>query len=159
MLETLTEVGSDASWLPVKEGPSGGTGKECNQGTEQLKGHWYLPFVKNGINYVDAQGKDVISFNFTGCIMATYTPNGGSRRVCHVSTGSQQDCKAEWDKIKQSSKNVKEFKPSDAIDPKMLAGKALKGCYGIITSDDRCFAVVVGVDNKGKATVVAKKAM
>jgi len=159
MLETLTGRGKDASWLPVAEGKSGGTGKECSIGVESLQGHLYLPFVKNGINYVESQGKDVISYNFTGCIMAAYTPTGGSRRVCHVSTGANQDCKAEWERIKKNSKDVIEIKPSDFIDVKLFAGtgNSLKGCYGIITADGRCFAVVVGSSTGGKTTIVDQK--
>jgi hypothetical protein len=161
MLENITRPGMDTSWLPVWEDGSPGTGKECSHGALDVnfkgtKGK-YLPFVKNGINYVESNGMDVISFNFTGCIMAVYT-KGGSRRVCHVSTGSQQDCKGEWEKIKAASKDVKEFKPSDAIDSKKLGGAALKGCYGIITAEGKCFAVVVA-DKGGKSAIVDLKAL
>ena len=159
MLETLTQRGKDASWLPVAEGKSAGTGKECSTGIESVKDHLYLPFVKNGINYVESKGKDVISYNFTGCIMAAYVPKGGSRRVCHVSTGAGQDCKAEWEKMKAGAKDVIEVRPSDHIDGKLFAGTghSLKGCYGIITSDGRCFAVVVGVSKEGKVSIVDQK--
>jgi hypothetical protein len=156
MLEQIAKPGMDASWLPTAEGGQTGTGKECSLGVVDVKGGKYLPFVANGINYAESSGKDVISFNFTGCIMATYVAKGGSRRVCHVSTGSKQDCKGEWDKIKKDSTKVKEFKPSDAIDPKKLAGLAFKGCYGIITADDKCFAVVVA-DKAGKPVIVDQK--
>jgi len=157
MLETITKPGKDASWLPTAEGGSAGNGKECSQGVKDVKGHKYLPFVANGVNYVESNGKDVISFNFTGCIMAAYVTKAGSRRVCHVSTGSKQDCKGEWDRIKGEAKKVKEFKPADSIDPKKLKGQALKGCYGIITSDDKCFAVVVAADKSGKVVIVDQK--
>lgn len=157
MLEQIAKPGMDASWLPTAEGGSTGAGKECSQGVVEVKGGKYLPFVANGINYAESSGKDVISFNFTGCIMAAYVTKGGSRRVCHVSTGSKQDCKPEWDRIKKDSKNVVEFKPSDAIDPKKLSGLAFKGCYGIITADDKCFAVVVAADKGGKPVIVDQK--
>src|SRR5688500_18408155 len=80
MLEQYTKSGMQAScWLPSAEGGQGGTGKEISVGVEDVKGgHKYLPFVKNGINYVETQGKDVISYNFTGCIMATYVTATGS---------------------------------------------------------------------------------
>jgi len=140
MLEQYTKQGMFASWLPTAEGGTAGTGTELSKGIVEVKGdHKYLPFVPNGINFVATTGKDVISYNFTGCTMATYVHNG-VRKVCHVSTGKGQDCKAEWDRIKGESTNVKEFKPSDYIKTK---GLAFAGCYGIITSDDKCYSVTV----------------
>ena len=159
MLENLTRPGSDASWLPTAEGGAGGTGKVCSVGIKDVNGHKYLPFVANGINTVESVGKDVISYNFTGCIMASYVDKSGTRRVCHVSTGSGQDCKGEWERIKSESSGVREFRPSDAIDPGKLAGLAFKGCYGIVTADDKCFAVVVASDRKGKPVIVDQKAV
>jgi hypothetical protein len=43
-----------------------------------VKGGKFLPFVANGTNYVESQGKDVISGKFTGCIMAAYVDKGAS---------------------------------------------------------------------------------
>lgn len=157
MLEDLLKVGSDASWLPTAEGGKQGTGGECSLGAMDVKGGKYLPFVANGINYVESQGKDVISGKFTGCIMAAYNVKGGSRRVCHVSTGNGQDCKSKWEEIKAASSSVTEFKPSDSIDvSKFGGGMSLYGCYGIITAEGKCFAVVAGV-LKNKVTVVDLK--
>jgi hypothetical protein len=152
MLELYTRKGMHAGWLPTAEGGQGGTGTELSDGILDVKdGHKYLPFVKNGINYVETMGRDVVSYNFTGCIMAMYVTAAGSRRVCHVSTGAGQDCKAAWDRIKASAKKVKEFKPHEHISTQ---GIAFKGCYGIITADDRCFSVTM-VQQNGQAGLVS----
>jgi len=122
MLEAKLGKGMAANWLPTKEAGTAGTGKELSQGSEEVLGGSgiYLPFAANGINYVESQGKDVISYNFTGCIMAAYT-KGGTRRVCHVSTGDGQDCKAEWDSIKGQSSDIVAFKPHLAANIGALA--------------------------------------
>ena len=155
MLEKYLAKGMAASWLPTHEGGQNGTGAEISVGTKEVKGGEgiYLPFVPNGINYVETQGKDVISFNFSGCIMAAYTVNG-SRRVCHVSTGSQQDCKAAWENIKKGAKDVKEFRPHEHIDTDTLQKVgSYKGCYGLITAEGKCYAITVSGD--AKVTVCA----
>lgn len=146
MLEKHLQTGMAANWLPTSEGGKGGTGKELSDGVIHVRDNTalYLPFVANGINYVDSQGKDVISYNFTGCIMATYTV-GGARRVCHVSTGGGQDCKAEWDRIKRSATGVIAFRPDLGADIAQLGklGQAFN-CYGLITATGECYSVMVG---------------
>jgi hypothetical protein len=139
MLETTLNVGAP-SWLPTAEAGAEGAGGLCSLGV--IEGihngnHKYVPFAKNGINWVASQGQDVISYNFTGCIMAAFKYQGVAR-VCHVSTGAGQDCKARWDEIKAQSANVFEFKPSDFIETN---GGAFAGCYGLITSDLRTYAI------------------
>src|SRR5882724_5365790 len=116
MLEKALKVGDSANSLPITQ-LTGGNGTLCSTGIVPLVGHpgSYLPFVKNGINWAPAQGEDVISYNFTGCIMAVFT-QGGVRKVCHVSTGEGQDCKDAWQAIKAQSSQVFEFKPSDFVD-------------------------------------------
>ena len=108
--------------MPTREAGQNGEGTLCQYGLELglRYGAKYLPFVKNGINWVESEGVDVISYNFTGCIMAVFTYQG-IRRVYHVSTGVGQDCKAERERIKSVSTNVFEFRPSDFIDTKGAA--------------------------------------
>ncbi|MEL6110039.1 MAG: hypothetical protein AAFU85_28845 [Planctomycetota bacterium] len=147
-IENLLNVG-DPCPFPTAEGEATGAGTQCNHGVqdESLSGqrYWYLPFVPNGINYVNAQGRDVVSYNFTGCLMVAYS-FGGSQRVAHVSTGKGQDCLGSWADVKAQSKNVFEFRPSDFID---TGGGAFGGCYGIITSDLKTYAVTVTRDSAG----------
>ena len=147
MLEKSLAKGMSASWLPRTEGGQGGTGKELSVGTKSVKDDQgiYLPFVANGINYVESNGKDVISFNFTGCIMAVYTV-GGTRRVCHVSTGDGQDCKVEWASVAAAASDVKSFKPHEHID--LDPGLTFTGCYGLITADNKFFSITVTGDDK-----------
>ena len=129
--------------LPITGTLGGGAGGECSLGVEdKLLGgspYWHLPFVQNGINYVSMAGRDVTSYNFTGCIMATYK-DGADVRVCHVSTGDGQDCKAAWDLIKGRAVNVFQFKPSDFIEAN---GAAFLGCYGLITADLQTYSITV----------------
>jgi len=150
MLEKYLQKGMAAGWLPTHEGGQTGTGGELSVGTKEVKGGEgiYLPFVANGINYVESQGKDVVSYNFTGCVMAAYTV-GGSRRVCHVSTGDGQNCRPAWEQIQKGAKDVIEFQPHKAMDVKALQQVGAKaGCYGLITAEGKCYAATVAADGK-----------
>ena len=142
MLEKLLRVGAPSPLL-ITPSSMGGAGTVCTQDVQvaTLGGVTYkhLPFVVNGINSVDAGGCDVVSYNFSGCIMATYK-SGGAMRVCHVSTGDGQDCKDEWNRIKAASTSVFEFKPSDFVE---TGGAALLGVYGLITADLQTYAITV----------------
>ena len=150
MIETQLRVGMPSPF-PVSATITGGTGVACSTGvTDQTLGavhYWHLPFVQNGINYVSTGGRDVTSFNFSGCIMAIYT-DGGDTRVCHVSTGDGQDCKDAWGVIKARSRNVFQFKPSDYVE---TGGQSLLGCYGLVTPDLQTLSITVVTD---KARVV-----
>ena len=142
MIENLLRVGAPSPLL-VTASLLGGNGTTCTRdvqtttlGTATYK---HLPFVVNGINSVDAGGLDVISYNFSGCIMAVYK-QGGAFRVCHVSTGDGQDCKDEWNRIKAASSPVFEFRPSDFVE---TGGAALLGVYGLVTADLQTYAITV----------------
>ena len=156
MLDQILTPGSSADWLPIDEAEGGG-GKLCSRGAQTGTApdgakYKYLPFAANAINSVVQEGMDVISFNFTGCLMTVFK-DGGSSKVCHVSTGAGQDCKAEWEKLKKGYTNVFEFRPSDFIETK---GGAFFGCYGLITSDLRTYAITVVKDKtSGKKSVAA----
>ncbi|SHM62216.1 hypothetical protein [Rhizobacter sp. OV335] len=142
MIEKLLHVGAPSP-LRVTGTLGGGTGTVCSRGVEAVTlgtvNYKHLPFVQNGINSVDAGGDDVVSYNFSGCIMAVYKV-GGVFKVCHVSTGDGQDCKAEWERIKGTASAVFEFKPADFVD---TGGAALKGVYGLITADLQTYAITV----------------
>lgn len=146
MIERILKEGSSPGWLPTFEAGQNGTGTLCQIGLvpRLFYGARYVPFAKNGINWVEQPaGQDVISYNFTGCLMAVFTYMG-IRRVCHVSTGAGQDCLAEWARIKRLSTNVFEFRPSDYIETR---GAALSGCYGVITGDLRGYSITVVTQN------------
>lgn len=139
-----------------------GTGGEKSEGAFGLTFEWVkkrliksdkhlsaeclmIPYAPNGINWVSPQGSDVISSKFTGCYMAKYTV-GGSTRVAHVAT---PECNEAWAALKaRGDVNViVEFKPSDHVDVGKLnkaaakQGMAGSEILGIITSDNRCFAI------------------
>lgn len=139
MLEDLVRVGTP-SFFPYSPLIGGGGGGPCSQGVIHgfLKGqHKFLPFVANGINWVASQGQDVISANFTGCIMAAYN-DGGVTKVAHISTGADYgDCKPAWDRLKANCKNVFEFRPSDFI-----GDTPYTKCYGLITADLQTYMIL-----------------
>lgn len=156
MLTKHVKKGASAAWIPTFEAESWGGKGLCSRGWEiiEKKGGIYLPFVPNGINFTP-HAADVISGNFTGCIMAAFTDSDNIRKVCHVSTGVKQDCKVEWEKIKSESSNVVEFKPSDAI--KVKKGDAFLFCYGIITTKLKLYSVTVCMRNREKIVSRVKK--
>ena len=152
ILDTLKEGEPLPLGFPVREAGAYGEGKLCQIGISQslVQGAKYLPFAPKGINWISQGSSDVISYNFTGCIMAAFT-HENIRKVCHVSTGTGQDCKEEWEKIKKASSSVSEFKPSDYIDTK---GSAFVGCYGLITRDNHAYSITVV--SKGGKKVISK---
>ncbi len=156
MLEKLLKVGDP--WFGNLEGDQAGAGGECSLGVQTLRASRgrgtlepldcefvYLPFAKDGINYVVPQGRDVLSGKFSGCIMASYKADN-QVRVCHVSTGDGQDCKAAWTDIANRSANVFQFKPADHIE---TGGVAWYGTYGLITNELAFYAITVGRDAAG----------
>lgn len=155
MLENVLVIGSDANWLPTAETMQG-TGGLCSSGdtlgNQGGVAYRYLPFAKNGINCVSQQGVDVISYNFTGCLMGVFKHNDGVVKVCHVSTGHGQDCKDEWQNVKAVSSNVFEFRPSDFIEAN---GQAFDGCYGLITNDLRTYSITVARAKNGARTIAS----
>lgn len=161
MLEKLLQPGADSSWLPTEQFDRCRSSEietsECAKEGIHEGRHKYLPFIKDRVNYVVAQNQDVISYNFSGCIMATHKRNG-VRRVCHVSTGGDGDCKESWERIKKTSSEVFEFRPHEFIDIEGLFKKAstyaFVGCYGLITSDLRTFSISIGRNLASKKLVV-----
>ena len=146
----------EGSSLPNIPAASGGTGGECQLGIQETKIDsspvLLLPWVGNGINYTESTGRDVLSGPFTGCIMAIYK-RGGVRRVCHVAT---PECKDAWAKVKGEGQVTKEFVPSDKL-PKDFNAKTLKGglvIYGLVTADEKCFAILGERDKTGKTTAL-----
>lgn len=95
----------------------------------------FLPYSEGEINSCASQGRDVLSAYFSGCIMARYKRDG-EWRVCHVSTGGENDRKQEWAAIKNDPKvsHVTEFKPSDY-------NQNSQRVLGLITSAGACYSI------------------
>jgi hypothetical protein len=142
MLENLLRVGAPSPLL-VTPSSIGGAGTVCSRDVQVAAlgnaTYKHLPFIINGINSVDAAGLDVVSDNFSDCIMAVYKV-GGVFRVCHVSTGDGRDCRDEWGRIKAGASEVLEFRPSDYVE---TGGAALLGVYGLVTADLQAWAITV----------------
>jgi hypothetical protein len=146
MLEHKARVGAPNFFqVPQLQNMPRGNGSLCSTGILQCQAFYqesykFLPFVPNGINWVAAQGQDVISAPFSGCIMAAYE-DGGVRKVCHVSTGNELgDCKATWNALKAEYSNVLEFRPSDFIE-----NTPHSRCYGLLTADLKVYTILVDV--------------
>lgn len=151
MIENWIKEGAPSPFPTLRDAGQRGNGGLCSHGvrTEQSTGgpYKFLPFAAAGINWCDPQGMDVVSFPFTGCLMAVFT-HQGTRKVGHISTGPNQDCLPAWQKIKTESSQAFVFRPSDYVDTR---GKVLFGCYGIFTADNQGYAVTVtgGVGGPG----------
>jgi hypothetical protein len=155
MLETVLKAGSSVGWLPRGEARPG-NGGTCQNDIATLTQNGfkykYLPFAPNGINCALSQGLDVISYNFSGCIMAVFKYMG-VRYVCHVSTGGGQDCQAAWSNVKGGYSDTVEYKPHLYL-PEKFKGVGSGGCYGLITNDDRAFAVIIYLKDGGNTKIV-----
>ena len=159
VLEKLLHVGAPSP-LPPPRSVAGGAGVACSIGVNDVTFEdfhfWDLPFAANGINYTSSQGRDVLSGNFTGCLMASYKV-GGEVRVCHVSTGPGQDCLPAWAALKATAANIFEMRPSDQMN---CGGAALAYCYGLITSKYEFYAITVvqGAGGAGVKIAAVEKA-
>lgn len=164
--------GSRPSALPTHEGRKTGSGGFSSDDIEdrQFNGesYRYLPFEPRSINWCEADGVDVLSSKFTGCIMAVYTVSG-RRRVCHVSTDPVEalDCKTKWNDFKNGMVSdrpdpgsVIEFKPSkEELRTEIPRGKTktwipLPDCYGLITRDSACYTITLAWDTERQTRVV-----
>lgn len=126
----------------------------------------YIPFLPNAVNCINADfdDRDILSFNFTGCLMVVWLEVRGSSRdifVGHVSTGEFGDCKDIWDGMKTDVKRWYEFRPSDAIKS-LPSGVALAGCYGGVAFGDDFrsvtgFGIVLGRYPDGRVVVINKE--
>lgn len=154
MLEKIIKVGDDADWLPTDEGGRQGTGGLIELADTKVVefAAKYLPFIPNAISAVNSEGLDVISYNFTGCLMSVFSGLNGRRLVCHVSTGEGQDCKDAWSQIRGASANVFEFRPSEYIE---TMGGSFSGCYGLITTDYQALAITVVRSHDGQSRSIS----
>lgn len=119
----------------------------------------FLPYAPNGINTVVSGGSDVISSKFTGCWFVKYTDAGGAR-VGHVAT---PECNELWETIETRSDVtvICKFKPTSHVDAVAAYRASLKiggnsgpEILGIITGDNRCFAIGAVRTKKGGITTL-----
>ena len=83
-----------------------------------------LPYVAGAISYSQMRGKETISGEFTGCVMAIYN-DGGTTRVCHVDTAKPSSgdapSKTRWAQIKGQAG----FEMADELSTNGMLGKFL----------------------------------
>ena len=114
----------------------------------------FMPHAPGGVNYFETNG-DVISGNFTGCIMSTYRV-GGKRRVAHVHTGTDAGanrcCKTFMKGLLKmhSYTSINNFKPFDGnsdatrgIDICLRSRFGANGCvtFGLVTSNNKPYSI------------------
>lgn len=152
MLENYMTINQDVLWLPKSQKSKRSVNPTCSEDCIHLNApeFFYIPFVPNEINFATLPSIgnfDVLSYNFTGCIMAVCVDKRGILKACHVSTGSGQDCLPLWNQIKSNVSKFMEFKPSDYI--RITSGRPFIGCYGLITSNNniKCFSITIVQDS------------
>lgn len=154
MLENYISINQNVAWLPNLQRGKRSVNPICSEDYIYFKtpGFLYIPFVPNEINFATLPSNvnfDVLSYNFSGCIMAVCVDKCGILKACHVSTGAGQDCIPLWNQIKSNVYRFMEFKPSDYIKVPII--RPLLGCYGLITGNInaiRCFSITVVRDGR-----------
>lgn len=126
----------------------------------------YLPYVLGRINMapvnVNGRNVDILSDPFSGCIMSLVREHEGGRLfVAHISTGGDTDCQSLWRNLTRPGdgrfKTLVEFNPADVLHDqsvKKLLGLTnfsmlRSGVTGLITSDQRCFSILISGDKPG----------
>lgn len=107
----------------------------------------------NHIACVQCMNLDVLSFNFGGCLMATFTYNH-NKYACHIHTdeNTDNDRMIDWQnfcvKNRNLISNVKIFKP----DSNLIGQNGTTEVWGLITKEGNCYSigVSVGFDSRGK---------
>lgn len=113
----------------------------------------YVPWEERGICYgsVDVPTHDVLSNQFRGCYMASYTDNTGARNGCHiqlVARGHPDDCRVIWNEYVRTlaNPNCIVFQPNADL-LMQLERKYRKDSFdlwGLISNlTGECFSIVV----------------
>ena len=115
----------------------------------------FMPHAPGGVNYYETSG-DVMSGNFTGCVMSTYSV-GGKRRVAHVHTGvdagPNRCCKAFMKGLitGASHTSVNNFKPFDGgrdsvkgVEICRSSSFGANGCvtFGLVTAGNKPYSIM-----------------
>ena len=115
----------------------------------------FMPHAPGGINYYETSG-DVMSGNFTGCVMSTYSV-GGKRRVAHVHTGTdagpKKCCKTLMKDLISGATytSVNNFKPFDggrditkATAICRSSSFGANGCvtFGLVTAGNKPYTIL-----------------
>ncbi|MBL4798814.1 MAG: hypothetical protein JKY50_15465 [Oleispira sp.] len=115
----------------------------------------FMPHTPGGVNYYETNG-DVMSGNFTGCVMSTYQV-GGKRRVAHVHTGTDAGpnrcCKTFMKGLiaQPSHTSLNNFKPFDGARDVTKATAicvsssfGANGCvtFGLVTAGNKPYSIL-----------------
>lgn len=112
-----------------------------------------LPYIKGHLSYIEA-GEVVISYPFSGCLMASFQFPKDSKKqyVSHIAKGdgAVEDKLCKWFAEDGDILKLCAFDPYDniPIEKVQIEHNLLKYrqtvCYGIMTSDNKCYWFVVG---------------
>lgn len=83
-----------------------------------------LPYVAGAINYIQMQGRETISGEFTGCSMAIYNFDG-TTRICHVDTAKTSVGPAPSIKTWKQIKSIPGFEMADEKETSGMIGDYL----------------------------------
>ena len=107
----------------------------------------FIPHVPNMVNFYEPlQNEDIMSANFTGCVMSTYKVND-KRRIGHVHTGEGISCRpAMKNEIETGGLTIiKTFKPYDDEDVALYKKYSPKftnfTTFGVVTAKNEQFSI------------------
>lgn len=133
-------VSTNRIWQPTKR-----TVVDGENNAKEHRNFIWLPYQNNAINYIESQGMDVLSGNFSGCYMVSYNYKG-SRRVAHIAT---PEAKATWNGIVAANNDIQivaGFKPynTDEDISRLMTSNDTNGqfIFGLITAKDELYSIV-----------------
>lgn len=118
--------------------------RSLSDGENLVKSHRnfiWLPWANGGINYVESNGKDVLSGPFSGCYMIRYKHANGAWRVAHV---DMPKGRAAWEQMAGENGFVIDcgFKPFRATTARKIAETAYEKTFGLVTGNGQCYRIV-----------------
>lgn len=107
----------------------------------------FIPHVPGMVNFYEPlQNEDIMSGDFTGCVMSTYKVND-KRRIGHVHTGGDTGCRlAMKHAIETGLTLIKAFKPyDDGEDFALYKENSRHSCnfrtFGVVTAKNEQFSI------------------
>ena len=119
----------------------------------------FIPHVPGMVNFYEPlQNEDIMSGDFTGCVMSTYKVND-KRRIGHVHTGGDTGCRlAMKHAIETGLTLIKAFKPyDDDRDSSWIDKEVYPVCYregkgfhtfGVVTAQNEQYSIFTLADQK-----------
>ena len=107
----------------------------------------FIPHVPGMVNFYEPlQNEDIMSGDFTGCVMSTYKVND-KRRIGHVHTGGDTGCRLAMKHALETGLTlIKAFKPyDDGEDFALYKENSRHSCnfrtFGVVTAKNEQFSI------------------